>query len=241
MRSLGRQFGWLWAAFAVSTFGTCLAFEAYPLIAIIVLHAGPAEVSVLAAAGRALGAAAAVSLGPWVEFRRKRRVMVAMDLIRFATVASVPVAFALDWLSFTQLLIVSMIGAAADIAFRAASGAYLKAVVQPEDLLVANGRIKYPPKRCSGQSQSGVVPDVADQFLQLHVPCCVLSAGIEHRHTGTETHMDTLTTKLAALAGTLFMNTLVMGAVAYCFALQPNTYMTAVALAKAVATQQGLG
>ena len=49
MRSLGRQFGWLWAAFAVSTFGTCLAFEAYPLIAIIVLHAGPTEVSVLAA------------------------------------------------------------------------------------------------------------------------------------------------------------------------------------------------
>jgi hypothetical protein len=53
--------------------------------------------------------------------------------------------------------------------------------------------------------------------------------------------MDTLTTKLAALAGTLFMNTLVMGAVAYCFALQPNTYMTAAALAKAVATQQGMG
>ena len=53
--------------------------------------------------------------------------------------------------------------------------------------------------------------------------------------------MDTLKTKLAALAGTLFMNTLVMGAVAYCFALQPNTYMTAVALANAVATQQGLG
>jgi hypothetical protein len=77
--------------------------------------------------------------------------------------------------------------------------------------------------------------------LQLLSPCCVLSAGIEHKHTGKETHMDTLTTKLAALAGTLFMNALVMGAVAYCFALQPNTYMTAVALAKAVATQQGLG
>ena len=53
--------------------------------------------------------------------------------------------------------------------------------------------------------------------------------------------MDTLTTKLAALAGALFMNTLVMGAVAYCFTLQTNTYMTAVALAKAVAKQQGLG
>jgi hypothetical protein len=53
--------------------------------------------------------------------------------------------------------------------------------------------------------------------------------------------MDTLKTKLAALVGTLFMNTLVMGAVAYCFDLQPNTYMTAVALAKAAGTQQGLG
>ena len=53
--------------------------------------------------------------------------------------------------------------------------------------------------------------------------------------------MDTLTTKLAALAGALFMNTLVMGAVAYFFALQPNAYMTAAALAKAVAAQQGLG
>jgi hypothetical protein len=53
--------------------------------------------------------------------------------------------------------------------------------------------------------------------------------------------VDTLTTKLAALVGTLLMNTLVMGAVAYCFALQPNMYTTAVALAKAVATQQGLG
>ncbi len=34
--------------------------------------------------------------------------------------------------------------------------------------------------------------------------------------------MDTLTSKLAALAGTLFMNMLVMGAIAYCFALQPS-------------------
>jgi MFS family permease len=142
MRSLGRQFAWLWAAFAVSTFGTCLAFEAYPLIAIIVLHSGPTEVSVLAAAGRAVGAVIAVSLGPWVEFHRKRHVMIAMDLVRFAAVMSIPAAFALGWLNFTQLLVVSVIGAAADIAFRAASGAYLKAIVRREHLLAANGRFE---------------------------------------------------------------------------------------------------
>jgi hypothetical protein len=53
--------------------------------------------------------------------------------------------------------------------------------------------------------------------------------------------MDTLTTKLAALAGAIFMNALVMGAVAYCFALQPDTYRAAVALTKALAAQQGMG
>jgi MFS family permease len=141
-RSLGRQFGWLWAAYAVSTSGTWLAFDAFPLIAILVLHAGTTEVSVLAAAGLAVGAAVAVPLGPWVEFRRKRPVMVAMDLTRFAALMSVPAAFALGWLSFAQLLVVSVIVAAADIAFKAASGVSLKALVRPEDLLVANGRFE---------------------------------------------------------------------------------------------------
>ncbi|MGW9431523.1 MFS transporter [Streptomyces decoyicus] len=141
-RSLGRQFGWLWAAYTVSTFGTRLAFDAFPLIAILVLHAGPAEVSVLAAAGLAVGAAVAVPLGPWVEFRRKRPVMVAMDLIRCAALLSVPAAFALGRLSFVQLLAVSVIVVAADITFNAAGGACLKALVQPPDLLVANGRFE---------------------------------------------------------------------------------------------------
>jgi MFS family permease len=140
--SPGRQFEWLWAAYAASTVGTWLGFGAFPLIAILVLHSGPTEVSALAAAGLAVGAVVSLPLGPWVEFRRKRPVMIAMDLIRFAALISVPVAFALGWLSFVQLLVVSVIVAAANIAFTAASGAYLKALVRPEDLIVANARFE---------------------------------------------------------------------------------------------------
>ncbi|MGW8395539.1 MFS transporter [Streptomyces lydicus] len=141
-RALGRQFGWLWAAFVVSSYGTGLRFGAFPMIAVLVLHSGPAQVAALAAAGWAVGALVAVPLGPWVEFRRKRPVMVAMDLTRFAALLSVPAAYAFGRLSFAQLLVVSVTVAAADIAFRAASGAYLKALVPPEDLLVANGRFE---------------------------------------------------------------------------------------------------
>ncbi len=141
-RSLGRQFGWLWAAYAVSAYGSGLGFGAFPLIAVLVLHAGPAQVSALSAVGPAVGALIAVPLGPWVEFRRKRPVMIAMDLARFAAMMTIPVAYALGRLSFVQLLVVSAVVAAAKIAFNAASGAYLKALVRPDDLLVANARFE---------------------------------------------------------------------------------------------------
>lgn len=141
-RSLGRRFGWLWAAYAVSAYGSGVGFGALGYLAIRVLHSGPAEVSALAAAGLAAGAVVAVPLGPWMEFRRKRPVMVAMDLARFAALLSIPVAYALGWLSFAQLLAVSVIAAAAKITFTGASGAYLKTLVPPADLLVANSRFE---------------------------------------------------------------------------------------------------
>ncbi|MET9685541.1 MFS transporter [Streptomyces coeruleorubidus] len=141
-RSLGRRFGWLWGAYAVSTAGTWLAFDAFALIAVLVLDAGPTQVSLLAAVGPAVGAAVSVPLGPWVEVRRKRPVMIATDLVRCAVLLSIPVAFALDRLSFGQLLLVSVAVAAADITFSAAAGAFLKGLVPRRDLLVANGRFE---------------------------------------------------------------------------------------------------
>ncbi|MCL8017945.1 MFS transporter [Streptomyces sp. AS02] len=141
-RSLGRDFGWLWAAYGVSTFGTRLAFDALPLIAVVVLHAGATEVALLAASGLAVGALVAVPLGAWVEIRPKRPVMVAADLLRCAALLSIPAVFALGTLGLGQLLVVSVVVAAADITFMAASGAYLKSLVPREDLLVANGRFE---------------------------------------------------------------------------------------------------
>jgi MFS family permease len=141
-RSLGRQFGWLWAAYAVSAYGSGLGFGAFPLIAVLVLHASPPQVSALSAVGPAVGALIALPLGPWVEFRRKRPAMIAMDLTRFAAMMTIPLAYAFGRLSFVQLLVVSAVVAAAKIAFNAASGSYLRALVQPEDLLVANARFE---------------------------------------------------------------------------------------------------
>ena len=136
------RFRWLWAAYAVSAYGSGLAFGALPLIAVLVLDIGPAQVSLLSAVGPAVGALIAVPLGPWVEFRPKRPVLVAMDLTRFAALLTVPLAYALGWLHFAQLMVVSAVIATAKIASTAASGAYLKAVVRPPALLAANARLE---------------------------------------------------------------------------------------------------
>ncbi|APA95852.1 MFS transporter [Nocardia seriolae] len=141
-RVLGREFGWLWASYAVSAYGSGLGFGALPLIAVIVLHASPLQVSVLSAVGPAVGVLIALPLGPWVEFRRKRPVMITMDLVRFAVMMTIPIAYAAGHLGFGQLMVVSAVAAAAKIAFGAASGAYLKALVRPDDLLVANARFE---------------------------------------------------------------------------------------------------
>ncbi|WP_245985057.1 MFS transporter [Streptomyces tateyamensis] len=136
------RFARFWAANAASTLGSGLALSAFLLLAVRVLHAGPAAVGALAATGAAVGAALAVPLGPWVERRRKRPVMVAADLFRCLALLSVPAAYALGRLGFAQLLVVAVLVATADIAFTAAAGACLKALVPPAELLCANARLE---------------------------------------------------------------------------------------------------
>lgn len=139
---LGRSFGWLWAAYAVSAYGTGLGFGAFSVVAITVLDASSAEVAALSSSGLAIGALLAVPLGPWLEFRAKRPVMITMDVVRFAALVSLPLAYWLGVLSFVQLLVVSVVTGAAKIAFTAASGAYLRTIVPTGGLLVATSRFE---------------------------------------------------------------------------------------------------
>lgn len=170
-RALGRRFGWLWAAYAVSAYGTALGFGAFTLVAVEVLDAGPARVALLAAAGRAVGAVLAVPLGPWVEFRRKRPVMVATDLVRCAALLTVPAAYALGRLGYAHLLAVAVVVAAADIAFRAASGAYLRHLLPPGDLLAANSRFE-----ATGWTATMTGPPVGGAAVALSGPVATVAA-----------------------------------------------------------------
>ncbi|GLZ77463.1 MFS transporter [Actinorhabdospora filicis] len=132
----------LWIAYATSEAGTWIGHGALPLIAVLLLDSPAYQISLLAALGALAGAALAIPAGPWVEFRRKRPVMIAADLARFAALASVPAAVALDALTYAQLCAVAVIGTAGAIVFAAASGAHLRDVVPAEKLVAANARFE---------------------------------------------------------------------------------------------------
>ncbi|MEU7139434.1 hypothetical protein ABZ942_08315 [Nocardia sp. NPDC046473] len=86
---LPKDFHRLWGAFTVSQLGSSLSTGALPLIAIIVLRSSDFRVSLLAALSAVVSAAVAVPLSPFVEFRRKRPVMIGTNLLCFATLATV--------------------------------------------------------------------------------------------------------------------------------------------------------
>jgi predicted MFS family arabinose efflux permease len=139
---LGGDFRRLWAAYSVSEMGTAVGAGALPLVAILVLESSDLQVSLLAVLSGITGALIALPLGPWVEFRRKRPVMIGADLVRFAALGSVPVAAAAGVLTYAQLCLVAVAQTVGTIAFTAASGAHLKALVPVEHRTEANGKFE---------------------------------------------------------------------------------------------------
>jgi predicted MFS family arabinose efflux permease len=128
----------LMAAFAVSSLGTKVAREAVPLTAVLVLNAGPGALSLLGVAATLPVLLLGLFAGVWVDRWRRRPLMIAADLLRFAAVVSIPIASWCDLLSITQLFAVVMAVAALSLLFTAADAAYLPSLVEPDRLAKAN-------------------------------------------------------------------------------------------------------
>ena len=132
----------LWAGSAISQLGSAVGMVALPVIAVTVVEASTSQVALLAALTAITTALLAFPLGSHVEFRRKRPVMITADIVRFACLASVPIAAFLHALTFVQLCVIAVVNASCQIAFAAAAQAHLKALVSAERLIDANSRLE---------------------------------------------------------------------------------------------------
>ncbi|MEV0646335.1 MFS transporter [Phytomonospora sp. NPDC050363] len=137
-----RDFRRLWTGRAVSQFGSDIGAVALPLIAVTVVEATAFQVTLLAAVAACSTLLFSFPIGGLVEYRRKRPVLIATDLIRAVALASVPLAAMTGWLTFAHLCVITAINTVCQIAFASASAAHLKALVSPERILDANSRLE---------------------------------------------------------------------------------------------------
>lgn len=132
----------LFTAALVNNTGGEITLLAYPLVAVVLLHATVGQVGLLAAAGTLAFLVIGLPAGVWVDrAAERRRVLIAADLTRFVLLASVPVAWWLGRLSLAQLVAVAFLTGCCRVFFDVAAQSYLPGLVGPRDLVSANAAL----------------------------------------------------------------------------------------------------
>ncbi|MFI6479907.1 MFS transporter [Nonomuraea sp. NPDC050663] len=137
-----RGFRLLLASDAVSQAGTQVTVVAVPLIAVITLGAGPLETGLLGAAQTAAPLLIGLQAGVWADRLRRRPIMIGADLVRAALLLTLPLAWWLQVLTLSHLLVVALGMSAATVFFDVAFRSYLPAVVEREQLVAGNGAVE---------------------------------------------------------------------------------------------------
>ena len=128
-----------WAGQSISLLGDQISLLALPLVAVLVLDAGAADMGYLGAAALAPHLLFSLPAGVWLDrVARRRRIMIAADLLRAALVASVPIAYALDVLTFEQLYAVAFLTGSLAVAFDISYGTVFVSVTHRRDYVEAN-------------------------------------------------------------------------------------------------------
>ncbi|HEY7849214.1 MAG TPA: MFS transporter [Ktedonobacterales bacterium] len=131
----------LWTGQSVSVFGTLITKVALPIVAVLTLHATPAQVALIYAAQVAPTLAFGLVAGALADRVRRRPLLIIADVGRALTLVSVPLAAVTGALSLHLIYAVTLITSALSALFNIAYPAYLPALVGEERLLEGNARL----------------------------------------------------------------------------------------------------
>jgi MFS family permease len=128
-----------WLGQSISLFGAQITYIALPLTAVLVLDASAAEMGYLGAAALLPHLFFALPAGVLLErVARRRHVMILADVGRACLLASLPLAYAFDSLTFTQLYIVAFGTGTLAVLFDISYMTLYVAVVERERYIEAN-------------------------------------------------------------------------------------------------------
>lgn len=137
-----RDFMLLWGGQTVSQTGTQVTILALPLVAIVALKATTLQVGLLSVADTSAFLLMALPAGVLADRVRKRRLMLGCDVALLAVIGSVPAAQVAGVLSLGQLYVVALISSVLSVLFTVAYTSYLPGLVERDQLLDANGKLR---------------------------------------------------------------------------------------------------
>ncbi len=127
---------------SVSMLGDQITLIALPLTAVLALHASAGQMGVLTTVYLVPNLLFALHAGAWVDRRgRRRQVMLATDVLRGLSIATIPIAYAFGELSWALLYIVAFLTGTLTVFFNVGFGAFFQVVVPREDYVKANSLI----------------------------------------------------------------------------------------------------
>src|SRR6266566_5117643 len=138
---LKSDFWKFWSGQTISTLGSSVTGFALPLL-VFKLTNSPLNLALTMVFTVLPYLLFGLAIGAWVDRTNRRRVMVGTDGARALVIASIPLLTVLGLSSVWWIYVVSFVIATLTLGFTAANFAALPSLVEPDDLVAANGSIQ---------------------------------------------------------------------------------------------------
>ena len=131
----------LWAGQTVSALGSVVTRTAVPLVALLVLGAGPFEMALIVVSASLAVLLVGFVAGAWVDRLRRRPLLIAADAVRAVLLLSIPAAHFLGALRIEQLYVVVFLEGCLGALFDAAYPAYVPSLIGVDRVVEGNSKL----------------------------------------------------------------------------------------------------
>ncbi|HTV96460.1 MAG TPA: MFS transporter [Steroidobacteraceae bacterium] len=166
----------LWSSILISSFGGQVTLLALPLSAAVLMHASPTQMGQLTAAEIVPFALFSLPTGVWLDRVRKLPVYIVGEISISLTVASVPLAWWLGWLSMSWLYLVGFVIGSVNTTAGSAAQIVLTQIVPRERLVEAHAKnaLASSTAEVTGPAAAGALIKITGAPLALLVDAFLL-------------------------------------------------------------------
>lgn len=141
-KSLGRDFGLLWAGQSASYLGDRITLFVVPTLMVFVLGSTAFEIGLISTAQYLAIPLLSLGAGVIVDRMDLRRLLIGCDLLRFFVILAIPVAYFMDVLSVPLLFVCVVLVSAGTVFFNIGYLPMLTTLVHKDQLVSANTRME---------------------------------------------------------------------------------------------------